>query len=263
MKFTDVNARAVTKNRVHALKTRCIRDQIHAPLLRKRNSTLPAHLARSSKSHIRSNSTGSVASGHQESIPSSDYWLSRNWYRLSRQVEPQFLCSGPSMCPSSSKRSGQLADVDGDSLDSTACCRASYPSNQISIPKSTSNQRTCATVFKISIELIQVVYQNRHKNSIKLREQLQAILTKIVFNVVVLWLTSDYLITLRCRLFRFCLCSGAWRFAVELHRLVCQLFQSYRIVALVINIAPAPFPFTTACQLHMHCQQRKLQDEIS
>ena len=59
------------------------------------------------------------------------------------------------------------------------------------------------------------------------------------------------------------LCRGAWRYTVGLHHLVFQLFQFHRIAALVINTVPAPFPFPTACQPRMQCQQGKLQDGIS
>ena len=77
-----------TENSVHALKTECIRGQVRAPLLRKRDSALPAHSARSSKSQLRSNSTRSAASGHQECLPCPDSWNSRDRYRLSRQAAP-------------------------------------------------------------------------------------------------------------------------------------------------------------------------------
>ena len=74
-------------------------------------------------------------------------------------------------------------------------------------------------------------------------------------SIVVVWLTSDCAIALRCRLFRFGLGCGVWRFTVGVHHLVSQLFQFHRIAALVINTVPTPFPFPTACQLHKHCQQ--------
>ena len=40
------------------------------------------------------------------------FLISRDRYRLSRQAAPQLLCSGPSMCPSPSKRPDRPIDVD-------------------------------------------------------------------------------------------------------------------------------------------------------
>ena len=100
-------------------RTMCIKDQVRAPLLRTRDSTPLAHSALSPKSQHRSSS--------------------RDRYRTSRQFLPQLLRSGPSMCPSPSKRQDRLIDVDGvfrictwrywcrsrfhHSSDATICCR--------------------------------------------------------------------------------------------------------------------------------------------
>ena len=81
----------------------------------------------------------------------------------------------------------------------------------------------------------------------KSREQLRAVVTQIVSNVVVVWLTSERLNALHCGLFGFWLCSGACRFTVGLHHLAPQSVQT-------------PFSFLTSCQFHMHHRQGKLED---
>ena len=67
---------------VQWLKTVCNRDQVQALLLR----TLPAYSALSSKSQLRSNSTGSRGFWSSKYLPCPDSWISRGRYRLSRQA---------------------------------------------------------------------------------------------------------------------------------------------------------------------------------
>ena len=83
---------------------------------------------------------------------------------------------------------------------------------------------------------IKIMLKNEKKNN---RDQFCVIMTKIIFNVVRIWLTSDYLIPLLCRSFSFDLCSGASRF---IHHLNSQLCQFHRIAVLIINTIPTPFP---------------------
>ena len=97
----------------------------------------------------------------------------------------------------------------------------------------------------------------------KNREQLRAIGTTIVSNVVVVWVTSDCLIALHCSFFRSCLCSVVWRFTVGLHHLSRGCSSSTTVAALAVKTVQTPFPFLTACQFHMHHRQGKLQDEVS
>ena len=82
------------------------------------------------------------------------------------------------------------------------------------------------------IELIhETVSKLRCKFKQQLREQLLetvriekfAIVNVVSF--VVVWLAADCPVALHCGLFQFCLCSGAWRFTVDLHHLVQHLFQ--------------------------------------
>ena len=81
----------------------------------------------------------------------------------------------------------------------------------------------------------------------KITEQLHAVVTQIVSNIVVVRLTSERLNAWHCGLFGFWLCSGACRFTVGLHHVVPQSVQT-------------PFSFLTACQFHMHHRQGKLED---
>ena len=134
-KCTSVNARvncAVTEHRVHQGSGSC------SPPAHKRLYSTSAFCAFVEVSTPFKFNKISV-SGHQECLPCPDSWISRDQYRLSRQAAPQFLCPGPSVCSSPSKRPDRLVDVDGGfrgcvwryrcrsrlsgSPDSTACCR--------------------------------------------------------------------------------------------------------------------------------------------
>ena len=72
-----------------------------------------------------------------------------------------------------------------------------------------------------------------------------------MFNVVVVWLTSDCF-HLHCIAVRSSPVCVVERGAVGLHHLVSRLFQFHRIAALVINTVPIPFPFARVVSHRCH-----------